>query len=46
MTANDLNDFLAAPDHKGLNIRVEMCFEAEDHVCEAMVDLEEGVPLD
>jgi len=34
MTAAELNDFLNVPDHKGLNVKVEMAFEVDEHVCE------------
>ena len=33
MTWDELNDFLAIPDHKGMGIRVETAFEVDEHNC-------------
>lgn len=43
MSALELTEFLDVPDHKGLDIRVEMALEADEHECES-ADVE--VPLD
>lgn len=47
MTAQELNEYLAIPDHKGLDFKVEPAFELETHECApAEVTTEADVPRD